>query len=177
MGSFDRSYYDILNRYENVLKEGMNVRPVYYRKVGNTYTPIQNNMDLARINPTEVFVSSGDPTSPYVPYAQVAQQAQQTQQGPTTNPTNTTNTQTTGQPQTTQASGTNQPSISMTGNSAPQSSTSVAGQRVQTPVSPQQPIQQSRQEITNYLNNPKKGPYNLNTQKAPQQQTLNKPVR
>lgn len=124
MGSFDKSYYDILNKYEGIVKEGMNVKPVYYKKTGNTYTPIQNNMELARINPNEIFVSSGDPNIPYVPYSVTTQQQNKTTQAPTAQQ--------------------NQPSISVTGDanpndpiiapdSGPQGSVSVAGQRIQSP--------------------------------------------
>jgi hypothetical protein len=109
MGSFDKSYYDLLNKYKGILKEGMRVNPVYYKKTGNTYTPIQNNMELAKINPNEIYLASGDPSIPYVPYSVTTQQ----QSAPT------------------QAPRPNQPSISITPDSGPQSSTSVAGQRVQ----------------------------------------------
>jgi hypothetical protein len=69
MGSFDKSYYDILNKYRGIIKEGMGVRPVVYKKQGNDYVPA-NDLDLKVVPPELLFTKSEDPTEPFVPYVQ-----------------------------------------------------------------------------------------------------------
>lgn len=129
MGSFDKSYYDILNRYQGILKEGMGVQPIVYKKTGNTYVPA-NELDMKIVPPQMLFTKSDDPAAPFVPY----EPANATNPTPTTVPA----TNMSAQPAQTNTQATNQPSISVTGNSTPQTSVaipSIGGQRIQYPSS------------------------------------------
>lgn len=141
MGSFDKSYYDILSRYQGILKEGMAVKPIVYKKTGNTYVPA-NDLDLKVVPPQLLFTKSDDPAAPFTPYD--PQAAAQTNTGAPAAPTQISN-----------PPDTNKPSISVTGDgnspvqgSGPQASTNVAGIRVQYPTSQQSNVSPSVQTPT-----------------------------
>lgn len=111
MGSFDKSYYDILNRYENVLKENITQdnQPVYYVRTGfNKYRPAEE-ADLAS-GSAEIFVQNPNAAQRMVyPYIKLDN-------------TKTNNTQQ------------NQPSISVTGKDSSETAvTTTGGNRVQYP--------------------------------------------
>lgn len=139
MGSFDKSYYDILSKYQDVLKEGMSVQPIVYKKTGNTYVPA-NDLDLKIVPPQLLFTKSDNPATPFVPY-----QPQNTGVTATNNPAQATNTAQTTNPAPTTSTGTNpapvtntgttqsanQPSISVTGEETPQSSMTSGNERIQ----------------------------------------------
>lgn len=142
MGSFDKSYYDILSRYQGILKEGMAVKPIVYKKTGNTYVPA-NDLDLKVVPPQLLFTKSDDPAAPFTPYD--PQAAAQTNTGAPAQ----ANTQISNPPDTTK------PSISMTGDgntpiqgSGPQASTNVAGNRIQYPSTQQTSVSPSVQTPT-----------------------------
>lgn len=133
MGSFDKSYYDILNRYQGIIKEGMAVKPIVYKKQGDNYVPA-NDLDLKVVPPQLLFTKSDDPTTPFVPYD--PQATAQTNTDIPTTPTQQYN-QISNKPDTTK------PSISVTGDgntptqgSGPQASVNVLGNRIQYPTSP-----------------------------------------
>jgi hypothetical protein len=113
MGSFDKSYYDILSKYQDILKEGMTAKPIVYKRNGqNSFVPA-NDLDLAMIPPEMLFTKSDNPSQPFIPYKQTD--------------TNTS------QPQ--------KPSISVTPDMGPQTSTMTSGDtnepvRVQRPTIP-----------------------------------------
>lgn len=126
MGSFDKSYYDILKRYQGIIKEGMAVKPIVYKKQGDNYVPA-NDLDLKIIPPELLFTKSEDPAAPFVPYNQQTTNSATQQQA--------TNTGT--QPAQPNVQQRQQPSISVTGDSTPQTSTNIPaiGQRIQYPSS------------------------------------------
>jgi hypothetical protein len=99
MGSFDKSYYDILGKYQDILKEGMSVKPIVYKRVGENQFAPATDLDLAMVPPELLYTKSDDPAQPYVPYKQANPNAQQPQQ----------------------------PSISVTGDSGPQTSRMSSG--------------------------------------------------
>ena len=85
MGSFDKSYYDILSKYQDIVKEGMAVRPIIYKRTeDNNYEPA-TDLDLAMTPPEMLFTKTDDPSQPFVPY--VDQSASNTTQNPTSNST------------------------------------------------------------------------------------------